>query len=135
MGKYLYGFYFRFAQYTRLARQNIRHAQDRFKKFVDMKHRMATFDEGDQVFLRVSKKSQSLSIGKVPKLLPRYCGPFTILKRIGNVAYKLALPEGSQVHPVLHVSRLRKRLYDQDQVIDSGILVDYKEPQVLPHEP
>ena len=39
------------------------------------------------------------------------------------------------MHPVFHVSRLRKRLYDQDQVIDSGILVDYEEPQVLPHEP
>ena len=36
---------------------------------------------------------------------------------------------------VFHVSRLRKPLYDQDQVIDSGILVDYEEPQVLPHEP
>ena len=75
------------------------------------------------------------STGKVPKLSPKYCGPFTILKRIGTVACKLALPEGSQVHPVFHVSRLRKQLYDQDQVVDSGILVDYDEPQVLPHEP
>ena len=69
---------------------------------------MVTFDEGDQVFLRVPKKLQSLSMGKVPKLLHRYCGPFTILKRIGKVAYKLALPEGSQVHPVFDVSCLRK---------------------------
>ena len=91
-----------------LAHQNIRQAQDCFKKFADVKHRVVTFDEGDQVFLRVPKKLQSLSIGKVPKLLPRYCGTFTILKRVGKVAYKLALPEGSQVHPVFHVSRLRK---------------------------
>ena len=82
--------------------------QDHFKKFADVKRRMVTFDEGDQVFLRVSEKSQSLSTGKVPKLSPRYCGPFTILKRIGKVAYKLALLEGSQVHPVFHVSCLRK---------------------------
>ena len=95
---------------------------------MDVKRRVVTLDEGDQVFLHVLEKSQSLSMGKVPKLLPRYCGPFTILKRIGKVAYKLALPEGSQVHPVFHVSRLRKHLYDQDQVIDSGILVDYEEP-------
>ena len=119
----------------RLARQNIRQAQDRFKKFAYAKRRLVIFKEGDQVFLRVPEKSQTLSMGKVPKLSPRYCGPFTILKRVGSVAYKLALPEGSQVHPMFHVSRLRKRLYEQDQVIDSGILVDYEEPAVLPHEP
>ena len=117
------------------ARQNIRQEQDRFKKFADDKRRKVTFDEGEQVFLRVPEQSKSLSTGKVPKLSPRYCGLFTILKRIGSVAYKLALPEASQVHPVFHVSRLRKRLYEQDQVIDSGILVQYEEPQVQPHEP
>ena len=45
------------------------------------------------------------------------------------------LPEGSQVHPIFHVSRLRKRVYEQDQVIDSDVLVEYEEPQVQPHEP
>ena len=38
------------------------------------------------------------------------------------------------MHSVFHVSHLRKRLYDQDQVIDFSILVDYEEPHVLPHE-
>ena len=92
----------------RLMRQNIRQAQDHFKKFVDVKQRVVTFDERDQVFLRVPEKLQSLFMGKVPKLSPRYCGPFTILKHIGKVAYKLALLEGSQVHPIFHVSHLRK---------------------------
>ena len=54
-----------------LARQNIRRAQDCFKKFADVKQRMVTFDEGDQVFLRVQKKLQSLFTSKVPKLSPR----------------------------------------------------------------
>ena len=108
--------------------------QDRFKKFVNVKRRVVTFDKGDHVFLSVPKKSQIFSTGKVPKLSPRYCGPFTILERIGNIAYKLALPKGSLVHLVFHVSHLRKRLYDHNQVIDSSILVDFEEPQVLPHE-
>ena len=111
-----------------LARQNIRQVQDHFKKFVDVKQRVVTFDKGDQVFLHVLEKLQSLSTGKVPKLLPRYYGPFTVLKRVGTVTYKLALPKGSQVHLVFHVSYLRKQLYDQDQVVDSCILVDYEEP-------
>ena len=50
----------------------------------------------------------SLETRPVAKFSPRYCGPFTILKRVGQVAYKLELPEHSKVHPVFHVSRLRK---------------------------
>ena len=40
---------------------------------------------------------------------PRYIGPFEILRRIGPLAYKLALsPELANVHDIFHVSMLRK---------------------------
>ena len=87
------------------------------------------------MFLRVSKNSKTLSTGPIPKLSPRYCGPFRILKRVGNVAYKLELPEQSKVHPIFHVSRLRKRLHDGDNVVNTDVLVEYTEPPVEPHEP
>jgi hypothetical protein len=42
-------------------------------------------------------------------LSPRYVGPYLIVQRIGNVAYKQELPpELAGVHPVFHVSQLRK---------------------------
>jgi hypothetical protein len=45
------------------------------------------------------------------KLAPRYVGPFKILKRCGEVAYQLELPESlSGVHDVFHVSQLKKCL-------------------------
>ncbi|XP_070025720.1 uncharacterized protein [Nicotiana sylvestris] len=56
---------------------------------------------------------------KKGKLSPRYIGPFEILKRIGEVAYKLALlPSLSAVHPVFHVSMLRKYYGDPSHVLD-----------------
>ena len=46
-------------------------------------------------------------MGKCAKLAPRFCGPFTILKRIGSLAYRLTLPDGVEIHPIFHVSRLK----------------------------
>ncbi len=51
------------------------------------------------------------------------------------MANKLELSKTSRVHPIFHVSRLRKRLYNEDIVADPRILVEYTEPLVQPHEP
>jgi hypothetical protein len=43
------------------------------------------------------------------KLFTRYVGPYPIVKRIGKVSYKLEQPpELAGLHPVFHVSQLRK---------------------------
>ncbi|WMV09240.1 hypothetical protein MTR67_002625 [Solanum verrucosum] len=66
-----------------------------------------------------------MRFGKKAKLSPRYIGPYRISKRVGNVAYELELPqELVAVHPVFHISMLKKCMGDPSLIIlteDIGI--------------
>ena len=67
-------------------------AQIRYKNYTDRRRRPLEFKVGDHVFLKVMPKRGVVRFGKRGKLLPRYIGPFEVLKRIGTVSYRLALP-------------------------------------------
>ncbi|WMV49524.1 hypothetical protein MTR67_042909 [Solanum verrucosum] len=59
-----------------------------------------------------------MRFGKKGKLSPRYIGPYRISKRVGNVAYELELPqELVAVHPVFHISILKKCIGDPSLII------------------
>lgn len=65
------------------------------------------FNVGDKVLLKVVPMKGIMRFGKKGKLSPRYVGPFEILDKIGEVAYRLALPPSlSNVHNVFNVSML-----------------------------
>ena len=42
------------------------------------------------------------------KLSPKYYGRYKVLQNIRTMTYKLELPASSRVHPVFHVSCLKK---------------------------
>ncbi|XP_060216541.1 uncharacterized protein LOC132644021 [Lycium barbarum] len=77
------------------------------------------------VFLRVSPMKGFMRFGKSGKLSSRYIGPFEILRRICDVAYELALPQGlSGVHAVFHVCMMKRYHSDGSYIIrrDSVLL-------------
>jgi hypothetical protein len=79
------------------------------------RHRVEhNFEVGDLVFLRLHPYRQSsLKKSGVEKLKPHFYGPYRVIRRVGEVAYELELPEGSRIHNTFHVSFLKKALGQQ----------------------
>jgi hypothetical protein len=101
---------------VRIIRENLRTAQSRQKSYVDGKRRDVVFQEGDYVYLQVSPNRGLRRFKVKGKLSPRFIGPFQILERVGEVAYRLELPNQlSDVHDVFHISRLKKGLKPHDK--------------------
>nr|GEV34456.1 putative reverse transcriptase domain-containing protein [Tanacetum cinerariifolium] len=99
-------------------KQRMQAARDRQKSYADLKRKPMEFQVGDKVMLKVSPWKGVVRFGKRGKLNPRYVGPFNVLERVGDVAYKLDLPEElSRVHNTFHVSNLKKCHADEPLAI------------------
>ncbi|GJX70242.1 hypothetical protein Tco_0307413 [Tanacetum coccineum] len=83
-------------------------ARDRQKSYAELKRKTMEFQVGDKVMLNVSPWKGVIHFGKRGKLNPRYVRPFKVLEQVGDVTYKLELPqELSRVHNTFHVSNLK----------------------------
>jgi hypothetical protein len=95
----------------KLIQQHLVRAQQRMKFHADKKRSDRVFAVGDLVYIKLQPYVQSsLAPRSNQKLAFKYFGPFPILSRVGSVAYKLQLPPSSSIHPVLHVSQLKRAL-------------------------
>nr|GEW96451.1 putative reverse transcriptase domain-containing protein [Tanacetum cinerariifolium] len=82
-----------------LIKQRIQAAQDRQKSYADRKRKPMEFEVGDRVMLKVLPWKGVVRFIKREKLNLRYIGPFKVLAKVGDVTYRLELPqELSRVH-------------------------------------
>ncbi|KAD4888554.1 hypothetical protein E3N88_20627 [Mikania micrantha] len=99
-------------------RAHLKAAQDRQKSYADKRRRAIEFQVGDFVLLKVSPWKGVIRFRKRGKSSPRFIGPFKIIARVGEVAYRLELPEElSGIHNTFHVFYLRKCLADESAYV------------------
>ncbi|XP_019240943.1 PREDICTED: uncharacterized protein LOC109220930 [Nicotiana attenuata] len=88
---------------VKIMKEWLKTAQSRQKSYSDVRRRDLEFKEDDW---------------KEREIESRYAGPYRIIQRIGHVSYKLELPpEMSLVHPVFHVSMLKKVIRDPSLIV------------------
>ena len=94
-----------------------------------------SYVEGDWVLLRLQPyKNMSLKkLNKDNKLEPKYYGPYKVFWKIGSMAYKLEFPMFLGVHPIFHVSYLKKVIVDKIPIqtilskLDEGkVILEYE---------
>ncbi|XP_070041422.1 uncharacterized protein [Nicotiana tomentosiformis] len=94
-------------------------AQSRQKSYANGKVCNVSYMVGEKILLKISPMKSVLRFGKKGKLRSRYIGHFEVLKKIGDVAYELALPPSlSSAHPVFNIFMLRKYLGDLFHILN-----------------
>ena len=88
------------------AKTSLAQAQQRQRTYEDKSRRDVTYSVGDKVLLSTANLKLRAS-GPAKKLLPKFEGPFDVVKVVSPVVYKLALPPTMRCHPVFHVSLLK----------------------------
>eukprot|EP00253_Pinus_taeda_P033608 PITA_33608 len=103
----------------RALKDNMATTQNQQKLYADKGRVERQFEVGDMVYLRLQPYRQSsLKQKGAKKLKPRFYGSYRVIRRVGQVAYELELPQGSKIHNIFHVSCLKKELGQQVIVTD-----------------
>jgi hypothetical protein len=115
---------------------NLERAQQYMKKHADKRRLDVVLQVGDLVLVKLQPYRQhSVALRKNHKLGMRYFGPFEVLARVGEVAYKLKLPDHAKIHPVFHVSQLKPFKGDtQEQYLPLPLTMTEVGPLIHPVE-
>ncbi|XP_019183644.1 PREDICTED: uncharacterized protein LOC109178465 [Ipomoea nil] len=98
-------------------------AQDRQMSYADLGRRPAEFQVGEKAWLKISPTRRVMRFAKKGKLSPWFIGPYEVLERVENMAYRLALhAELERVHNVFHVSQLKKYVHDATHVLQPEVV-------------
>ena len=88
------------------AQANLAHAQSRAQYQANKSRRDESYKVGDEVLL--ATRNLRIDQHLPSKLRRRWIGPFRVVKVVSPLAYEVDLPPGWKIHPVFHVSNLKR---------------------------
>ena len=93
------------------AHQILLRAAENSKKYSDRRRKDAQFRIGQDVFISTANMSTNRPSKKLDY---KKIGPYPIIAKINDVAFKVKLPRNMRIHPVFHVSLLEPAFADPD---------------------
>jgi len=104
---------------VKMIQERLKTSLNRKKSYTDQRRRPLEFSTGEHVFLRVTPFTGVGRAIKSKKLTSKFIGPYQILRRIGFVAFEIALPPPlANVHNIFHVFQLRKYVPDPNHILE-----------------
>lgn len=101
-------------------KEHLSRAQNKMKLTADRKRKDQGYQVGEMVLLKLQPYGQSSLVNRpYPKLAFKYFGPYKVLERVGNAAYKLLLPPESLIHPIFLVSQLKPFVPDYSPIFST----------------
>jgi len=95
-------------QLLQTVKLNLTKAQNRMRQLANKKRSDRVLEIGDSVYLKLQTYKQRSILHPHHKVAAKYYGPYTVIKKIREVVYKLNLRSSSTIYPVFHVSLLKR---------------------------
>ncbi|WVZ96454.1 hypothetical protein U9M48_042092, partial [Paspalum notatum var. saurae] len=95
-------------------KSNIEKMNEKYKLASSKGRKQVLFESGDLVWLHL-RKERFFDLRK-SKLMPRAAGPFKVLEKINDNAYKLELPADFGVSPTFNIADLKPYLGEEDEL-------------------
>ena len=82
--------------------------QQRQTQYINKKRKHILYKVDDKILLLMKNLTTPTDKNRpARKLTPKFVGPFKIIEKISETAYKVELPHNMKMHPVFHVLLLR----------------------------
>ncbi|RWS03936.1 pol polyprotein-like protein [Dinothrombium tinctorium] len=86
-----------------LAKQNILNSQAKNKQLYDKDKQNYEFNEGDKCLVNYPISN----VLHKNKLMPKWLGPFTIIRKLNNLVYEIESDDGNYYFDRIHISKMR----------------------------